>query len=614
MIVLRAIGLAMLAGTIIVAAFHAVIGDMLLFKSDPASLARYFACAATIVGLGPLLLLGVPALLVRRWRSTLRLVAVVALSVALAGGFVASIAWVAAEWFHLGLLLGRVVDMGDVHRLKVWIVAILPLAGIGGGILILAVVVRAVRRDPEMVRRIEHLGMATLALLVLAAAMSFVPIPNGMPQDKNEAKRNAVMIVVDRFPAWALHVYNPKAPASGFDDLAARAAVYTSVYSSRPYTNGYFGALYAGRLPGEPPRGNLVGNLQDAGIVVRLINSHRSALPESADTHVSAYRGLRSRLLGPSSIQVPIWLGLDYHYTIATPGAYEGRFLPGLWSFLNQRQRKSDPLNGELTNELERLAQSQRGPSFTLFHVNLSDFSKGKETGSPQFLSDDGETLSSRIMTNEYRYDPSPAFQELASYNRQLVYSQVSDLSHAVSAFLANLNRIPGFGDAVVIVTADHGTIYDRGRFWYGYHPNKEVLNVPFLMFGADEPGIDDRVCSTPDIAQTLIAHFGIPQPRLTENGRSMLGNGLQSEVPALTMRSDKHAEWWLVLNRLHSAVHYNLHPDAAERISSVQYDGYSDTPQRLSVGERTRIVQRVRAAAARFGLTDAEMQAAELN
>jgi hypothetical protein len=611
MIWLRAAGLALVAGMILVAGFHAGIGDVLLFKSDPASLARYFVVASTLVGLVMLVLFGLPALVVPRWRPFLRFSAVVLLITLMVFGFIASLIWGLTHWFQLGLLLGRVVDLGQVHALKVLIIAVLPVIAVGGLAAALWVVSRAVRNDTSMADRVETLGMASIGLAVLATASSFVPLPDGRAADPSGDRRNVVMIVVDRFPAWALRAYDPGAPTAAFDDLTSAAAVYRSVYTSKPFTVGYFGTLYAGRLPGDPARGNLIGRLQGEGVKVRLINSHRSAIPEGSDADVSAYSGLRSRLLGPRSIQVPRWLGLQYHYSLSAPGAYEGRFLPRLWWLANPDVGMGDPLLTHLAGELSRMSRAG-GRAFILCHVNLSDFGGGV-SGSPQFLNTDEPSLVAQVEKDDYRYVPSKDFNELAAYFRGVVFKQTNALAGSLKRFLKILSKIPGYEDAVVILTADHGTIYGKGRFWYGYHPTKEILNVPFLVFGAGAPMTDDRVFTTPDIAQTLLAHFGVAGPKLSDDGLSIFGDAARQTAAGLTMRSDKHAEWSLVLSRAGGADRYNLHPDAARRIESVTYAGYQESAVAVPPEAQADITARVRAWAVRFGLTAANLRAAGL-
>ena len=607
---LRSAGLALIAGMILTAGFHAGVGDVLLFKSDPASFARYFFAAASLVGLAVLVLFGLPAAVMPRWRRILRLAAITLLVTFMVLGFIGSLVWGVTHWFHLGLLLGQIFDLEQVHKLKVFIIAILPVIGGGGLFVVLLIVARVVRNDPSVSDRVENLGLASIVFGILSTAASFVPPPGAVAVGDG---RNVVMIVVDRFPAWALRAYDSNMPTAAFDDVAAAAMVFRSVYTSMPYTNGYFGALYAGRVPGDPGRGNLIGRLQNSGVKVRLINSHRAAIPESSDTHVSAYRGLRSRLLGPRSIQVPRWLGLDYHYSVVAPGTYEGRFLPRLWRLANPGVGKGDPLLTNLADELARLSRLG-GRSFTLCHVNLSDFGNDAVSGSPQFVGSDESTLIAKTRNDDYRYQPSKEFNELAAYYRNIVYRQTNALAKSMNKFLKVLSKIPGYEDAIVILTADHGTIYGKGRFWYGFHPMKEVLNVPFLVFGVGTPGIDDRVFTTPDITQTLLVHFGIKGPKLSDDGLSMFGDTARQVAAGLTMRSDKHTEWSLVLSRAGGADRYNLHPDTARRITSVTYSGYEEHEVVVSPEEQAIITARVREWAPRFGLNAAELGAAGLD
>ena len=608
---LRAAGLAVTAGLMTVAAFHAGIGDFLLFKSDLASLGRYFSAASAMAALPYAALFGVLALVLPRSRPLLHRWSIVLLLAALSFGFAVSVIWGLTHWFNIGLFLGRFVDLGNVHAFKVWILAVMPPVAVIALIVVLWAMARAVRKDPSLIDRMEALGQVVAAALILAAAGSFFPsTPPAGPAGASRA--NVVMIVVDRLPAWALPAYAPKSPVQAFDELSARAKVFKGVYTSLPFTNGYFGALYSGRLPGDQGQGNLIGRLQDAGVAVRLVNSHRSAVPESSDAQVSGYKGLRSRLLGPRSIQVPRWLGLDYHFSIAPPGAYEGRLLSKLWTTLNPASPGGNPLTRELPAIISRLSKDNR-PAFVLLHVNLSDFAAAGETGSPQFIAGDGASLKERIKDNEYRYAPSDAADKLAKHLRDVVYAQTAAFAGILKSALADLRSMPGFEDALVVVTADHGTMYGGGRFWYGYHPTKEVLNVPFLVFGAGDTSHDTRVFSTLDVSRTILDHFRAGGGDLSADSHSLFQEGAANHAASLTMRADKHREWVLSIHHEHGARRYNLHPDAAWRTEAVTFEGFDETPMAVSPDDAADIARRAAGWARRFGLTETEISAAGL-
>ena len=219
---LRSAGLALIAGMILTAGFHAGVGDVLLFKSDPASFARYFFAAASLVGLAVLVLFGLPAAVMPRWRRILRLAAITLLVTFMVLGFIGSLVWGVTHWFHLGLLLGQIFDLEQVHKLKVFIIAILPVIGGGGLFVVLLIVARVVRNDPSVSDRVENLGLASIVFGILSTAASFVPPPGAVAVGDG---RNVVMIVVDRFPAWALRAYDSNRQTAAFDDVAAVAMV-----------------------------------------------------------------------------------------------------------------------------------------------------------------------------------------------------------------------------------------------------------------------------------------------------------------------------------------------------------------------------------------------------
>ena len=132
------------------------------------------------------------------------------------------------------------------------------------------------------------------------------------------------------------------------------------------------------------------------------------------------------------------------------------------------------------------------------------------------------------------RYDMSAVAREAARYLAQqqphLLFIHMSDpddqghhygwmskpymatmarIPEAVSIILDVLTRMGRLDDSLVIVTADHGGV---GRTHGGDRP--EEVTIPWLAFGAVEPGPITKSIVTYDTAATAVAALGMPIPR----------------------------------------------------------------------------------------------------
>jgi hypothetical protein len=115
--------------------------------------------------------------------------------------------------------------------------------------------------------------------------------------------------------------------------------------------------------------------------------------------------------------------------------------------------------------------------------------------------------------------------------------------------------------NTLLIFTADHGSIYADGRVWYGFHPNEEVLRVPFVVFGAGVSGEDDRLLESIDIVQTFIDYFGRTR-RLHPRARSIFETTPKPLTTSVTLRSDINREWFIALYKKNKKYLFNVHPE----------------------------------------------------
>lgn len=95
-------------------------------------------------------------------------------------------------------------------------------------------------------------------------------------------------------------------------------------------------------------------------------------------------------------------------------------------------------------------------------------------------------------------------------YEREVAYAD-----HCVGLLLDGL-RAAGLGDAVVVVTADHGEgLGEHGEATHGYLLHEATLHVPLIVHapGRLAPRRSERVVSLAQVAPTIVTLAGLPVP-----------------------------------------------------------------------------------------------------
>jgi hypothetical protein len=316
-------------------------------------------------------------------------------------------------------------------------------------------------------------------------------------------------------------------------------------------------------------------------------------MPEGSAAHTNDYRGLRSYLLTANTVWIPRLLHLDYHLAIANPGISQnlrGKMGRALFDWLNHRNRAYDNL---LTEQLLPLLREQHGYSrdtFTLFHTGWNGTGSVAEEARAQLpraqdiegLQDVARNASATIRANDYLYGPE--MEPFAEKNTRNAGLSMIDLGVHLTDFMAALAADELLRDTVIIVTADHGSMYAKGRFWYGFHPNEEVVRVPLMMFNAERKGRDDRLVSTPDISASVLGFFGLQNG--DSPGRSIFeADRGRDRTTTITLRSDRNKEWFLIISEPKLKYRINLHPEGRGETVTLRVDGYEETPVAETIG-----------------------------
>lgn len=135
---------------------------------------------------------------------------------------------------------------------------------------------------------------------------------------------------------------------------------------------------------------------------------------------------------------------------------------------------------------------------------------------------------------------PTPLDATVARYAAEIAF-----MDHELGRLLEALARLGFADDTLVVITADHGEgLMQHGHLEHGAHIYEEQVRVPLLlrMPGRLRAG---SVITTPvaalDVAPTLLALLGVPDPEAGAQGRSLVplleGRGGDDSQPIVLFR-----------------------------------------------------------------------------
>jgi Sulfatase len=607
----RVLGTFFLLSVLLVAGLHMLLGDYLLFFSDPLSLSVYLGAASFVVLPGLLLLCLPLTLLSKPRREKLRLYAALGLAVLVATVFIMLAVSFIGTWFDITLIK-------RIARKPFLFFAICAVPALG------AIVVR--RSPKEIAARTEQLGLALLAVAIVGLPLVQLIQPERGIAKAPGSEKNLVLMILDGMPTQYLNSYRPAAPVGPLDRLAAEGLLFTQTRTSAAWTYAYFGTLYGGSTrvvaaprDNKPAVDSLIARLQRGGVAARWISNHRNGIPEGSAAHTNDYRGLRSYLLTENTAWIPRLLNLEYHLAIANPGIaqnFRGAFGRAVFDWLNGKyEKKRSLLTGLLLPQL-REQEANGGRSFTLFHMYWGGIGPAVQQARAKLPNaQENEDLNGlpdnaiqTIRDNDYRYGP-----ELEPLARQYTRNSkliMADLGAYLTEFMAALAADTSLKDTVVMVTADHGGMYAKGRFWYGFHPNEEVVRVPLMVFNAGRTGRDDRPVNTLDLNASILGFFGLA--RNGDSGQSIFDTGPNRDnATTLTLKSDRNKEWILVIVQAGVKYQVNLHPEGRGETVTLRLDGYQETPIAEVIGPPDGMADTIAAAIRDYGIDSKDIHPA---
>jgi len=339
----------------------------------------------------------------------------------------------------------------------------------------------------------------------------------GSRQADGDAKKHVVFVVIDGLPPKLLNSYNPSVPETEFDIAAQQGRVFERAYTERTYTNGFYALLWNGF---DDTSEALITRANREGRKTKWVSFHANGIP---DTSIPEYEGLRSGLLTENYRWLPQLLGLDYNVFLAWPSTR-------LSTLATVVDAMNDPLDEDyLWDEVipQEIAINQAAGERTLtnIHITLNRHSvQAQQLG----LEEDPDILElvSHATTEGYTYPPEMT-GNVEKYAD--VYKQRIDwYGRRIKELWSWMQTTGRDRDSVMIVTADHGSILERGMLWYGPHPEQEVMRVPLVVYGVPAGRVAAPV-STRDVSATMTDILGISGTG--EGARSLLSDMPESRA-----------------------------------------------------------------------------------
>jgi len=241
----------------------------------------------------------------------------------------------------------------------------------------------------------------------------------------------------------------------------------------------------------------------------------------------------------------------------------------------------TNPFETYLIDEIEKLRRDNR-PYFLIFHTSPYGETMSERNGNKQRdlwenleVKSKEDEIEKNIRSNDYTYEEKDSWivkQWGTKYN-----DRVRDGIKSLKIFYDAYKKRNWDKDTILIITADHGKIYSKGKVWYGYHNEEEVTKVPFLIHDDNLIGVDTRLGETIDITQTILEYFHIKE-RLSDKAICITGDNRKQFVTTITTYSKKREEQFLNVYKFRkkSIVKYVFNLKKEDYAMEAILDGYT--------------------------------------
>jgi glucan phosphoethanolaminetransferase (alkaline phosphatase superfamily) len=401
-------------------------------------------------------------------------------------------------------------------------------------------------------------------------------------------KKNLIFIVLDGLSTRYLSTYTPGEKTPGMDSVAAQSMVYTNIRTNHTHTFGYFNTIYSGHKSVDPdntlPEPGLLHRLQEANLNTRWISYHNNGVPDARN---QPYRGFRSAYLNGSMAWLLRFLNIDYNiFEVLTEGG-RGRSMGYRQSAMNRwlvearGQSFLNPLENSFIEEIENLRSGSRS-FFVVNHLPPNAMtSKDRspnlwEMEADHFIPKDRLEKIKRKILRETDYTYTKEDRGAVKVFENNYRNSVAGGTNSLERFIKVFKQRGWDKDTCLIITADHGKIFSKGKLAYGFHNDEEVARVPMYILCHGQTGVDPRLGESIDVAQTILDYFNIEQP-LDPNARSLFSNKEQPYTTTLTTKSNKRREWFLNVYINGFKFVFNVYPGHL-RVQKEQFLNFFDT------------------------------------
>jgi hypothetical protein len=372
-----------------------------------------------------------------------------------------------------------------------------------------------------------------------------------------KSKTNLIFIVLDGLSTRYLSTYASGEKTPSMDTVASQSMVYTNIRTNHTHTFGYFNTIYSGHKSVDPdnvlPESGLLQRLQDANVNTRWISYHNNGVPDARNQR---YSGFRSAYLNSSMAWFLRFLNIDYNiFEVITEGG-QGRTTGYRQSAMNRwivkarGQSYLNPLENSFIDEIENLRSDTRS-FFVVNHLppdamTSKDLSPNLwEMEADHFIPKDQLEKTKRKILRETDYTYTKEDHTVVKVFENEYRNSVARGATNLERFIQIFKQKGWDKDTCLIITADHGKIFSKGKFAYGFHNDEEVARVPLYILCHGKTGVDPRLGESVDLTHTVLKYFNIEQP-LNPRARSLLSDGEKPYTTTLTRWSLKRNERFL--------------------------------------------------------------------
>ncbi len=403
--------------------------------------------------------------------------------------------------------------------------------------IVLAIAYSRSRRFRSLLPWTALAGPALAALfLIVSPASAFVLPGHSIESERAKGKSNVVIVTFDEFPLAALLDDSGEINAKrfpGFGRLARRSTWYRSATTVAPWTHQAVPAMLSGSFPKLRTAPTSAEYPRNVFSVLRKTHHLRAM-------EIATY--LCTAAECDSSPKDPFGMYKDatvVYLHIVMPTQLSAQLLPRLGA----RWANFD----DGADATWREDDTDQGVRFERFNKGLTAASDGRPMvwfghfllpHLPLRYLPDGRTYEAR--TDAYGLTPDEfewtGNRPLIEVSRQRFLLQLMYADRLIGQMIENLERRGLYDDTMLVVTADHGFVFQRGNR-RGSPLTKartpEILPVPlFIKYpGQAKSRVDIRPAQTVDIMPTIadVLHVGKSSNR-PYDGTSLLGANKRKE------------------------------------------------------------------------------------